>query len=195
MFLKLGRMSIWPSRDIIKQIMPESIREKFPSVRCIIDCLEIFTETPSSLPLHKVMFSEYKHNTTWKCLVGIAPGGGFTFVSSLFLGRTSDKEIVSKSGILHPRLWEKGDAIMADRGFTIQTYWAFWNWTYSTCLFRWQRSTFRRRNYIDSTNSKWEDTCWANDTMVKIFSHLWFWNSRQYVWLNKPVGHCLCNVV
>ena len=121
MFLKLGSISIWPSRDIIKQIMPESMREKFPSVRCIIDCLEIFTETPSSLPLHKVMFSEYKHNTTWKCLVGIAPGGGFTFVSSLFPGSTSDKEIVSKSGILHPRLWEKGDAIMADRGFTIQT--------------------------------------------------------------------------
>ena len=24
-------------------------------------------------------------------------------------------------GILHPRLWEKGDAIMADRGFAIQT--------------------------------------------------------------------------
>ena len=45
------------------------------------------------------MFSEYKHNTTWKCLVGIAPaGGGFTFVSSLFAGSTSDREIVSKSG-------------------------------------------------------------------------------------------------
>ena len=42
-------------------------------------------------------------------------------MSSLFPGSTSDKEIVSKSGILHPRLWEKGDAIMADRGFTIQT--------------------------------------------------------------------------
>ena len=54
-------------------------------------------------------------------LVGIAPGGGFTFVSSLLPGSTSDKEIMSKSGVLHPRLWKKSDAIMADRGFTIQT--------------------------------------------------------------------------
>ena len=30
MFLKLGSISVWPSRDISKQIMPESMREKFP---------------------------------------------------------------------------------------------------------------------------------------------------------------------
>lgn len=30
----------------------------------------------------------------------------------------SDKEIVSRCGILHPELWEKEDSIMADRGFT-----------------------------------------------------------------------------
>ena len=41
-------------------------------------------------------------------------------MSQLYTGPLSDKEIVSRCGILHPELWEEGDSIMADRGFTIQ---------------------------------------------------------------------------
>ena len=41
-------------------------------------------------------------------------------MSQLYPGSLSDKEIVARCGILHPGLWEKGDSIMADRGFTIQ---------------------------------------------------------------------------
>ena len=41
-------------------------------------------------------------------------------MSRLYPGSLSDKEIVSGCGILHPQLWEKGDSIMTDRGFTIQ---------------------------------------------------------------------------
>lgn len=53
-------------------------------------------------------------------MVGIAPTGGITFISELFDGSISDVEIVKRSGILQKELWEDGDYVMADRGFTIK---------------------------------------------------------------------------
>ena len=75
---------------------------------------------PSSLITQSALYPHYKHHVTYKALVGISPSGAITFVSQLYPGSLSDKEIVARCGILHPGLWEKGDSIMADRGFTIQ---------------------------------------------------------------------------
>ena len=49
----------------------------------------------------------------------MAPSGAITFISQLLDGSISDKEIVQRSGILNPYLWEKCDSVMADLGFTI----------------------------------------------------------------------------
>ncbi|XP_057294701.1 uncharacterized protein LOC130623245 [Hydractinia symbiolongicarpus] len=122
MYVKFGSICIWPTRQQVKDVMPKSMMEKFPNVRCIIDCVEFKIAVPASLVVHKLMYSDYKSHTTVKVLVGIAPGGGFTFISSAFPGSISDKNIVVKSGILYPELWEPGDAIMADRGFLIAEY-------------------------------------------------------------------------
>ena len=88
----------------------------------MIDCVEFKVEVPSSLYLHKLLYSDYKSHTTVKVLVGITPGGGFNFISKAYPGSTSDKEITLRSGILNPMMWEKEDALMEDRGFTIQEY-------------------------------------------------------------------------
>ena len=40
-----------------------------------------------------------------------------TFISQLFNGSVSDREIVSRSGFLEPSLWNSQDSAMADRGF------------------------------------------------------------------------------
>ena len=122
LYVKLGSIPIWPSAQAVKQNMTTSMREKFPHVKCIIDCVEFKVAVPSSLSLHKMMYSDYKSHTTVKVLVGIAPGGGFTFISSAFPGSISDKQITIKSGLLNPDLWKPGEQLMADRGFTVEEY-------------------------------------------------------------------------
>ena len=42
------------------------------------------------------------------------------FVSQLYDGSISDKEMVRKSSILEKELWSTGDTVMANRGFTIE---------------------------------------------------------------------------
>ena len=65
------------------------------------------------------MYSHYKSHVTYKGLLGIAPSEGITFISQLYDGSISDKEIVRSSGILDKRFWQPNDSVMADRGFAI----------------------------------------------------------------------------
>ena len=76
--------------------MPRSMKEKFPNVKCIIDCVEFRVETASSLVFHKLFYSDYKSQTTVKCLVGICPGGGFSFIFEVFPGSVSDFGVMGK---------------------------------------------------------------------------------------------------
>ncbi|KAL1250500.1 hypothetical protein QQF64_018296 [Cirrhinus molitorella] len=117
LYLILGSLPIWMSRQKVNSTMPEKFRQFCPEVRVIIDCTEIRCQNPSSLTLQSEVFSSYKNTTTFKGLIGIAPCGAVTFVSSLFTGSISDQELTKKSGILD--LLEPGDACMADKGFTI----------------------------------------------------------------------------
>lgn len=98
--------------------MPDSFKKLYPSTQVILDCTEIYVQTPSSFLLQSQLYSSYKSNTTLKGLIAIAPHGAITFVSSLYTGSISDKEITHCSGILD--LPEAHDSVMADKGFAIE---------------------------------------------------------------------------
>ena len=116
LYFCLGSLPIWPDRGAIDEAMPQCFRETYPSTRCIIDCTELFVQVPSSIKIQSAMYSIYKYHVTYKGLIGIAPFRAVTFVSLLYCGNTSDKEIVERCGFLNPKLWSAGDSVMADRG-------------------------------------------------------------------------------
>lgn len=118
LYQRLRSIPIWPSRKHVDATMPASFKENFPQTRVVIDCTEMFIEMPSAPVTQGVTFSSYKHHNTAKGLVSISPAGTLTFVSELYAGRTSDKELTKDCGIL--KLLEEGDQIMADKGFLIE---------------------------------------------------------------------------
>ena len=119
MYFSLGSVNIWPSKKQITDTMPGNFRKTYPSTRVIIDCTELYCQRSSSLSIQSSLYSSYKHHVTYKGFIGIAPSGAITFVSQLYDGSISDKEIVSRSGLLTKELWSAGDSLMADRGFNI----------------------------------------------------------------------------
>lgn len=118
LYFLLGTQPVWASRQQINECMPQAFKELYPATRVIIDCTELYVQTPSSLLLQSQLYSSYKSNTTLKGLIGIAPHGAVTFVSSLYTGSISDKEITRCCGLLD--LLEENDSVMADKGFDIE---------------------------------------------------------------------------
>ena len=114
--LMLGSLPLWPSKQQIKLHLPEVFKGEL--IRCIIDCKEIKCQTPQDLEKQSEAYSEYKFHNTFEGLVGISPHVWITFVSSLYGGSISDKEIAKSSSLID--LLEENDLIMADRGFDIQ---------------------------------------------------------------------------
>ena len=66
------------------------------------------------------MYSSSKHHDIYKGLIIFAPPGAVTFISALYPGCLSDKEIGTRSSFLNQAFWEQGNSVMADRGFTIE---------------------------------------------------------------------------
>ena len=78
----------------------------------------MFTETPSSLEAHNLLWSDYKHHTTIQILVYTTPNGAISWAPNAYGARTSDVHIVRTSGFF--KIIELYDQIMADRGFKIK---------------------------------------------------------------------------
>lgn len=63
------------------------------------------------------MYSSYKSRATSKVLIGVAPSGACMFVSEVYEGSISDREIVKQSDFVSHL--SPGDVVLADRGFKI----------------------------------------------------------------------------
>ena len=121
LYFSLGLIPIWPTREQINKEMPEIFKRTYPSTRCILDCTEFYCQRLFSLSTQSSLYSHYKSHVTYMGLIGVSPSGSITFVSELYDGSISNKEIMRKSGILDKELWSPGDSVMADRGFTIES--------------------------------------------------------------------------
>jgi hypothetical protein len=123
----LGNINIWPHRDIIFLNTPPDFTKDYPNTIIILDGTEIRSQTPSSLVRQSQYYSQYKSGTTVKALIGCDPKGSIIFISQLFTGNISDKDICHRSHlfeILREKIEsghiKKGDTVMVDKGFSIR---------------------------------------------------------------------------
>ncbi len=119
MYLRLGSVNIWPSQEQIQRTMPDSMKVKFPKLEWIIDAFEIQTQRPASLMLQSQSYSSYKSRNTVKGLIACTPSGQVGFISQLYTGNISDRELVVRSGFLNMS-HNKGAVWLVDKGFQIQ---------------------------------------------------------------------------
>lgn len=106
-----------PSTEVTLQNQAPCL-DHFSSIRVVIDCTEVFTQTPGSLNNHRQIYSNYKHHSTVKFLVAMSPSGAIIYVSDMWGGRASDKTITKESSVFLDAL-DAGNQVMVDRGFTI----------------------------------------------------------------------------
>ncbi|KAL2098357.1 hypothetical protein ACEWY4_007564 [Coilia grayii] len=116
LYTLMGSVSIWIEAEDVKAHLPDDFKE-FSDTQIIVDCTELKCQTPSSPVIQSEMYSPYKSHCTMKALIGIAPHDPITFISSLYEGSISDKEVFRKSGLID--LLTDDMAIMVDKGFLI----------------------------------------------------------------------------
>lgn len=118
LYVILKPMIPWPSKNEILCNMPKCF-SNFKSTRIVIDCIEIPIMKPKTLSASIITYSHYKSTNTAKFMTGVTPAGLLSFVCQGYGGRVSDKFIFENSQLIN--LLEEGDAIMADKGFLIDS--------------------------------------------------------------------------
>ena len=105
-----------PDQGTINVTSPARFKS-YHNLSAIIDCSEVFIETPKDPELQSVTWSDYKHHNTLKFLVAVAPNSAITYVSEFYTGRVSDKQLTIDCGFLD--MVEPYSMIMADKGFNL----------------------------------------------------------------------------
>ncbi|XP_061568233.1 uncharacterized protein LOC133422299 [Cololabis saira] len=117
LYTLLGGVSIWLDEEVVSAHRPH-VFEQFPDTHVILNCMEVHCQTPNPRHLKSESFSSYESKCTFKGLIGMAPHGAVTFVSSLNEGAISDREILQQSGILS--LLKPTMALIIDKGFHVR---------------------------------------------------------------------------
>ena len=117
MALRLKSLIYMPDEEKVRATLPPRF-SSCPDVVSIIDCSEIFIETPKDLELQSATWSDYKHHNTLKFLISVTPNSFIIFVSEPYTGRISDKAITNDCGFYDTV--PSFTRIMADKGFNIR---------------------------------------------------------------------------
>ena len=124
MYYQFKEIPLWASRDTIQQHMPSGFKQFFPNTRVILDATEIPIMKPSNVNAQSKTYSTDKNRNTLKTMIGITPMGAVSHVSSCYGGSASDRQVIERSDLVEQGKFEKGDAIMADRGIMVQDLFA-----------------------------------------------------------------------
>ncbi|GFV43659.1 uncharacterized protein TNCV_879851 [Trichonephila clavipes] len=90
----------------------------FKDVRINVDCTELTIQKPSSPKKQQMTFSCYKNANTIKYMIGITPNRAIRFISELYFGSISDKQLFIRSKLMD--LLEPNDVVIANKGFLIE---------------------------------------------------------------------------
>ena len=104
-----------PDLEVILATTPDHFRQ-FNNLG-IIDCSEVFIETPKNLELQSATWSEYKHHNTIKFLVCVHPNSSIIYISECYTGRISDKALTRESDFLDKL--PSYSSIIADMGLNL----------------------------------------------------------------------------
>ena len=116
-FFKDYKFLMMPPSQELQPFLPKMFKQ-FRNVRCSVDCTEFFSEMPRNYSQQGNMYSSYKNHNTMKCLIAVTPNGAACFISDLFEGSIDDVTLFERCGILEHI--NPGDALLVDKGFTIQ---------------------------------------------------------------------------
>ena len=94
--LRLGMLPIWPEPSHVAERLPAVFKELYPTTFMIIDATELKCEIASSLPAQPQLYGSYTSHTTLKGLISMTPDDAVAFVSELFAGSISDRELTLK---------------------------------------------------------------------------------------------------
>uniref|UniRef100_A0A1X7VTL4 DDE Tnp4 domain-containing protein n=1 Tax=Amphimedon queenslandica TaxID=400682 RepID=A0A1X7VTL4_AMPQE len=70
--------------------MPTQFCQLYRNTRIIIDARQIFVQEPNA---QQLTFSSYKNHNTGKVLAGITPSGALSFISPMYGGSISDRQL------------------------------------------------------------------------------------------------------
>lgn len=118
MAIALKTVIYLPEKEAILHNMPECFKD-FKNTRLVLDCTEVPVQKSRCLNCRMRTYSHYKGTTTIKFLIGALPSGMIAFLSKVYGGRASDKEIFNQSSIME-KLIPTADALMVDKGFLIE---------------------------------------------------------------------------
>uniref|UniRef100_A0A0K2V1A9 Putative LOC100637207 [Amphimedon queenslandica] n=1 Tax=Lepeophtheirus salmonis TaxID=72036 RepID=A0A0K2V1A9_LEPSM len=124
MYYQFKEMDLFLTNDIIDMYMPEDFKSKFPNTRIAFDATEVKINKPSNLADQRATWSYYKNSNMVKVMVGISPRGVVTYISPVYGGSCSDRQIIEISDLLKKKRLTSGDAIMTDRRILVQDLFA-----------------------------------------------------------------------
>ena len=83
LYHQLKEIDWMPAVAQVSGTLPPAFRTQFQNTYALIDCSEIFVETPTDLQMQSSTWSSYKHHNTAKFLLACTPNGCFICFATL----------------------------------------------------------------------------------------------------------------